>query len=113
MKHLSCKLKYSLQQQFELLLIIARMNYYEIIKTTSDSHLQHTLNDVIKEQEKVIFFGSIKQAENQLKTYFKNQHLVATTDNWCDIKYKGKLLFTNKFDQHFKLPNKKWTYYQV
>ena len=54
MKQFPCKPKLLLQQQFELLLIIARMNYYEIIKTTSDSHLQHTLNDVIKEQEKVI-----------------------------------------------------------
>ena len=113
MKYPSRRFKRPLQMQFELLLTIARMNYYEIIKTNSDLHLQHTLNGVIKEQEKVIFFGSVKQAENQLKTYFKNQHLVETTHNCCNLKYQGKLLFTNKFDQHFKLPNRKWRYYQV
>ena len=113
MKRSSCKIKFSLQQQFQLLLTIARMNYYGFIKCNSDLNLQHTLNNVIKNQEQIIFFGSVKQAENQLKTYFKNQHLAASTNDWYDIKYQGELLFTSKFEQHFKLPNKKWTYYQV
>jgi hypothetical protein len=55
----------------------------------------------IAAQQKVIIFGSIREAENQLKTYLLSPHMLDTNTDTKDLCYNGQRLFTKPMFEHF------------
>ncbi len=55
----------------------------------------------ITAQQKVIIFGSIRQAENQLKTYLMSPHMLDNNTTTSELCYNGQRLFTKPMFEHF------------
>ena len=55
----------------------------------------------IEAQQRVIIFGSVQQAENQLKTYLMSPHMLDNNTPTKELCYNGQKLFTNPMIKHF------------
>ncbi len=67
------------------------------------SHRYYSLErqKCIEAQQKVIIFGSIREAENQLKTYLMSPHMLDNNTATEELCYNGQKLFTKPMVEHF------------
>ncbi len=67
------------------------------------SHRYYSLENqkCIEAQQKVIIFGSIREAENQLKTYLMSPHMLDNNTTTAELCYNGQRLFTKPMFEHF------------
>jgi hypothetical protein len=68
---------------------------------TSQKYYYLERQKCIAAQQKVIIFGSIREAENQLKTYLLSPHMLDNNTTTRELCYNGQRLFTKPMFEHF------------
>ena len=58
------------------------------------------IETIIRKQEQLIFFGTVKEAETQMKTYFLSPHMLDTETLPKDLKYNNEILFELPIDAY-------------
>jgi hypothetical protein len=69
--------------------------------TSSHRYFSLERQKCIEAQQRVIIFGSVRQAENQLKTYLMSPHMLNNNTPTKELCYNGQKLFTKPMMEHF------------